>query len=89
MTIITLSGHVFREKEDRLVKATLADLLDAIKEARESLETWSMCLEWDVREQNDIRECVEGIKYWSKEERRLLDMIDKGNYAEVNSYAVD
>lgn len=87
MTTITLSGHIFRAEEDRLEKATLADLLDAISEARKSVETWSQFLQWDVREHKDIRACVNGIKYWADEEQRLLNLIDQGKYAEVNSYA--
>lgn len=87
MITITKDGRYFDQKQQKLVKVTLADILDNIREARLHLETWALCLQWDLQDKQSIDECISGISFWSSEEKEMLDLINSGKYAEVDSYA--
>lgn len=65
---------------------TLAELLEDIKEAREALASWAICLEWDIRFKRDLTDCIDGIDFWATREQIRLDRINAGRYIEVNPY---
>ncbi len=87
MKTITKDGRYFDNKQQKLVKATLADILDNIREARLHLQTWALCLQWDLQDQQSIEECLDGISFWGNEEKEMLELINSGQYAEINRYA--
>lgn len=89
MITISKEGRYFDYKQQKLVKATLADILDNIREVRLHLQTWALFLQRDIQDQQSIEECLEGISFWGSQEKEMLDLINSGRYAEVNSYAGD
>lgn len=86
MITISKEGRYFDNKQQKLVKATLADILDNIREVRLHLQTWALCLQWDIQDQQNIEDCLEGISFWGSQEKEMLDLINSGRYAEVDNY---
>ena len=81
-------GNVYDRKADRIRKATLAELLDIIKESYVYADMNNNFLrkELEMGRDNLAAHSIDATAYFYSKVAECVQAIEKGQYKEVNSY---
>ena len=86
----TDTGKIWDDEDRELRYATLAELLERIKDCEHQLNILAKFYDFDQQMENDNPVLgLDNIVYFSGEIQLCWKLINEGKYLEVNRYAVD
>ena len=86
----TDTGKIWDDEDRELRYATLAELLERIKDCEHQVTLLARFYTWDKEVGHEIRMTdLDNLVYFSSQIRFCWKLINEGKYLEVNRYAID